>query len=230
MKPIEKAERYTLSRLVVDNLKQYIVDYNIQPGEKLPAERKLSQDMKVSRAILREALRSLESSGILELRHGEGAFISSLSLNPLLEQMSFAAMRSDSNSRELLEIRYMLQASAIDEVLRRCIHLPFEELEQWAVRATEPIADTGEHVAAAQEADVQFHLTIIRTLQNDSLNQLADLFIRQVANANRNPDVRKPTSPIQIHNRLIHALKVPDANAAKAILREHLGILPQAFL
>lgn len=220
MKPIEKAERYTLSKLVVDNLKQYIVDYNIQPGEKLPAERKLSQDMKVSRAILREALRSLESSGILELRHGEGAFISSHSLNPLLEQMAFAANRSASNSQELLHIRYMLEASSIDELLLRKVELPFEELKQLSSQAVSVIRGTVD--VAVVEADVQFHLTLIRALHNDSLSQLAELFIRQAAGA-----VRLALDPVQLsqfYEQFMQALKLADADKAKAILRQHLDL------
>ncbi|TMV47315.1 FadR family transcriptional regulator [Paenibacillus mesophilus] len=214
MKPIEKAERYTLSKLVVQNLKQYMIQNNMSPGEKLPAERELSQIMNVSRAILREALRSLESSGILEIRHGEGAFISANSLSPLLEQMSFAAGLSGSDGRELLEIRYMLEAAAIDEVMRQGGAFPFEELERWGAAAAQS------EQAQASEADVQLHLAVVRSMRNDSLTPLAELFIRQAA---ERVSVRADTIAEQ-HDRYVRTLRSADAESAKLVLREHLGI------
>jgi GntR family transcriptional repressor for pyruvate dehydrogenase complex len=211
MKPIEKAERYTLSKLVVQNLKQYMIQNNMTPGGKLPAERELSQIMNVSRAILREALRSLESSGILEIRHGEGAFISANSLSPLLEQMSFAASISGSDGQELLEIRYMLEAAAIDEVIRQGGAFPFEELERWGAAVAAQSDQT-----QASEADVQLHLAVVRAMRNDSLTPLAELFIRQSA---ARVSVRS-----EEHDRYVRALRNADAESAKRVLREHLGI------
>lgn len=215
MKPIEKAERYTLSKLVVQNLKQFMIQNNMTSGEKLPAERELSQIMNVSRAILREALRSLESSGILEIRHGEGAFISANSLSPLLEQMSFAASLSGSDGMELLEIRYMLEAAAIDEVIRRGGTFPLEELERWGAAAA---AQSDQ--AQASEADVQLHLAVVRSIRNDSLTPLAELFIRQAA---VRVSVRSDTIAEQ-HERYVRTLRSADAESAKLVLREHLGI------
>lgn len=219
MKPIEKAERYTLSKLVVRNLKQYIVEHRLTPGEKLPAERELSQIMNVSRAILREALRSLESAGILEIRHGEGAFICANSMSPLLEQLSFAAQLSGTNGKEMLDIRYLLEAAVIDDLYRQGGILPIEEMERWAAAAAEP----GSTQAQTLEADVQFHLALFRAKSNDVLIQLAELLIRQAIET-----AGGKSSAAQMadeHARYIRAMQKPDAEAAKLVLREHLGML-----
>ncbi|PYI53966.1 FadR/GntR family transcriptional regulator [Paenibacillus flagellatus] len=218
MKPIEKAERYTLSKLVVHNLKQYIVENGILPGQKLPAERELAQIMKVSRAILREALRSLESAGILEIRHGEGAFISANSLSPLLEQLSFAASLSGSNAGELLEIRYLLEAAAVDAALKKGGAFPFDELE----RLIEAAAAPGAPKPQTDEADAAFHLAVVRTLGNGSLAQLAELFIRQAATADGGPAA--PARAAEEHARYVRALREANAEAAKFVLREHLRL------
>jgi GntR family transcriptional repressor for pyruvate dehydrogenase complex len=222
MKPIEKAERYTLSKLVVQNLKQYMIQHNMTPGEKLPAERELSQIMNVSRAILREALRSLESSGILEIRHGEGAFISANSLSPLLEQLSFAASMSGTDGGELLEIRYMLEAAAIDELIRRGGAFPLEELERF--RSAAAAAKPGDLQAQTSEADAQFHLAVVRSLRNDSLTSLAELFIRQAAA--KRQDHSDTARVANDHERYMLALGAADAESAKRVLREHLGFKP----
>lgn len=211
MRPIEKNERYTLSKLVVQNLKQYMIERKLTPGERLPAERELAQIMQVSRAILREALRSLESSGILEIRHGEGAFISANSLSPLLEQLTFSAGLSAGSGGELLQIRYLLEAAAIDEAIRLGKPFPYEALDRWSAAAAKPDG-TSEQRA---EAEAQFHLAIVRTLNNESLAKLAELFIRQAA--------AFPAGPFDAEAgkraRYLHALRETDAVEAKLALR-----------
>lgn len=220
MKPIEKAERYTLSKLVVQNLKQYMIQHNMTPGEKLPAERELAQIMNVSRAILREALRSLESAGILDIRHGEGAFLSANSLNPLIEQMSFAAKMSGGAGKEFLEVRYLLEAAVVDEAIVRGNAFPMRELEHWRAAAADP--DVARDQAA--EADAQLHLAVVRALGNDSLTALAELFIRQAASpASGQPSAERRAAE---HDRYISALGDADAGQAKRVLREHLGAGP----
>ncbi|MBD2861434.1 FadR/GntR family transcriptional regulator [Paenibacillus oceani] len=219
MKPIETAERYTLSKLVVHKLKQYIVEHNIAPGDKLPAERELSQTMKVSRAILREALRSLESAGILEIRHGEGAFISANSLSPLLEQLSFAAQLNRKGGRELLEIRYLLEASAVDAVLEQGRNIPFAELE----RLNEEWASSAGSESRQTEADVNLHLAVVQPLLNSSFTSLAELFIRQAA-ASTGTDRSHAAAIYEQHSRYIRLLREGKALEAKALLREHLGL------
>ncbi|GAA3409151.1 FadR/GntR family transcriptional regulator [Paenibacillus hodogayensis] len=224
MKPIEKAERYTLSKLVVQNLKQYIIEHKLAPGERLPAERELSQIMKVSRAILREALRSLESAGILDIRHGEGAFLSANSLSPLLEQLSFAASLSGGGRQELREIRYLLEAAAIEEGVRRGSAFPIEELERWHAAAAQP-QQADESGSQAAEAEAQFHIAIVGTLGNESLGKLAELFIRQAL----------PHSGVKADERAkqrvryLQALRSSDSTAAKLALRELAGQSPEAI-
>lgn len=60
---------------VADRIYQYIKEENLQPGEKLPGERKLAEEWKVSRSTLREAIRELENEGIVHVEVGKGTFV-----------------------------------------------------------------------------------------------------------------------------------------------------------
>lgn len=214
MKPIEKAERYTLSKLVVQNLKQYMAERKMTLGDKLPAERELAQLMNVSRAILREALRSLESAGILEIRHGEGAFLAANSIAPLLEQLKFSASMSGANGAELLQIRHMLEASAIDEQTAQGGVFPIEEMERLLAEIRSSADD-----AAWAEADASFHLAIVRSLGNESLTALAELFIRQTDSPSA---ASRRSEAEQEHVQYVQALRNRDTEQAKKLLRAHL--------
>ena len=60
---------------VADRIYQYIKEESLQPGEKLPGERKLAEEWKVSRSTLREAIRELENEGIVHVEVGKGTFV-----------------------------------------------------------------------------------------------------------------------------------------------------------
>jgi GntR family transcriptional repressor for pyruvate dehydrogenase complex len=70
----------------VDQIKELIMEGELQPGDKLPSETHLSRELDVSRSSIREALRALESQGIIEVRSGAGAYVT-------LQPFSFSSVR-----------------------------------------------------------------------------------------------------------------------------------------
>ena len=216
MKPIEKSERYTLSQLVVQNLKQLILERGIVPGERLPAERELSQTLGVSRAILREALRSLESFGILEIKHGEGTYVALNFLNPLFEQLSFILQMDNKTVHEIHDVRYLLEAAALAAA-------PAPTPEEW-----DKLHEISDHYARAElepaeraALDAQFHLTLIGSLQNKTLLYLAEPFVKQLNEQNLSEaDIQQSSKE---HELYLNAIREGDMILAKDILRVHLS-------
>lgn len=216
MKPIEKSERYTLSQLVVQNLKQLILERNMAPGEKLPAERELSQILGVSRAILREALRSLESFGILEIKHGEGTYVAANFLNPLFEQLSFVLQMNEKTVQEIHEVRYLLEAAALAAAPSPSPEV-WEELQRLADDYANPELPLAERAAL----DAKFHLTLIGSLQNKTLVYLAEPFVQQVKveTVSESTIVQRSRE----HTLYLDAIRKGDMLLAKNILLEHLS-------
>jgi DNA-binding FadR family transcriptional regulator len=216
MKPIEKAERYTLSKQVVQNLKRYILEQRIAPGGKLPAERELAKIMNVSRAILREALRSLESAGILEIRHGEGAFIADLNLAPLMEQLAFSAQLRGNGIAELAGIRRLLEMGAVDALLADGREIELAKLSEAAEKADEA-EKSGD---APAEAELRFHLAIFEPLGNETMSRFADQLIRLTQPHLQSSSVGR--SRAEGRRRFLDALQRKDAADAKRWLLELL--------
>lgn len=216
MKPIEKSERYTLSQLVVQNIKQLILERNLSPGDKLPAERELAQVVGVSRAILREALRALESFGIVEIKHGEGTYVSAHFLHPLVEQLSFVMqMNNPQATADIRDIRYWLEAAALNA-------LPGAEASGWEAlaQAAERYADPALAADERAEADAQLHLSLIALTGNRTLLQLAEPFVRQTLP--RADDEALPARAEE-HARYIAAARDGDTLLARELLHAHLA-------
>lgn len=206
MKPIDKTERYTLSKMVVESIKQYILNNGLSPGDRLPSERDLCQMMNISRTILREALHALESIGILEIRHGEGSYVSDHFFQPMTENLRFALQMNKDDAADMLEIRYMLEAAAID---------------QWNGDSSNPHFLEAIQLSSKGE-DERFHLRIIGALQNEAYVKMCEPFI---ANFPSGHDAAKTYEQITAeHEAYIAALQSGDRELAKRRLKQHLGM------
>src|SRR5699024_12812352 len=87
---------------VLDVVRNFIKEHNLKAGDKLPSERELAEKLQASRSSIREALRSLELLGLIEVRHGEGTFISTYRPFHTVELLaSFILLESNTN-RELI--------------------------------------------------------------------------------------------------------------------------------
>ena len=82
--PIRVARRY---EGVVEQIREMILKGKFKPGDKLPSERQLCEEFEVGRPSVREALRALEITGLIEIRHGEGAFVKDIDFTHVVLSM-----------------------------------------------------------------------------------------------------------------------------------------------
>jgi DNA-binding FadR family transcriptional regulator len=84
-----RPRRLPLYRQAQEQLKLFIARRELRPGDPLPSEGALAEDLGMSRLVLREATKSLEALGIVEARHGEGVFVSAFSFEPILDNLPY---------------------------------------------------------------------------------------------------------------------------------------------
>ncbi len=148
------------------------------PGEKLPNELELSQELGVSRTTLREAIRSLVTQGVLEVRRGKGTFVSGQVGE--IEDFGFGGLeRVKGQLRDLFELRSIFEPQA---ARLACLRATEEELAD--------ILEKGAAVAACiragqdrVEADGAFHAAIVRATHNEFMVRLLPLIHRAVYTA-----------------------------------------------
>lgn len=148
------------------------------PGEKLPNELELSQEMGVSRATLREAIRELAAQGLLEVRRGLGTFVARGAEE--VEDFGFSALdQVRGQLRDLFELRAVFEPEAAALACRRAGP---EELAG--------ILAQGERVAAAiragedrTQADREFHAAIVRATHNEFMSRLLPIISQAVETA-----------------------------------------------
>jgi GntR family transcriptional repressor for pyruvate dehydrogenase complex len=151
---------------IVDQLLAYVAA--LRPGDRIPPERRLVQQLGVSRSSMREALRVLSSLGLLEVREGRGTFVAQGD-GPLLNQaLMVSALVGGPTARELHEVRAHVEPFAARLAAERSDPGDLAEIEACLERQ----AAAFDSVDRFLEADVAFHLAIAQAAQNRFLVQL----------------------------------------------------------
>ena len=111
-----KIERTDIYRAVLERIQAYIVDQDIQPGERLPSERELADLLAVSRVTVRQALKVLEDIGKVEIVHGSGTYLKAVTHERLMRDLCGDRKLDLNLIRELIPVRAALDCRALQEM------------------------------------------------------------------------------------------------------------------
>jgi GntR family transcriptional repressor for pyruvate dehydrogenase complex len=100
-----------VSELIVRQIKRAILNGRMKPGEKLPPERELVQTFQASRISVREALKSLETAGLLMIKPGSGIFVAEANFKPLSDSLSSILRIQKASINDLTEARIIMEPS-----------------------------------------------------------------------------------------------------------------------
>lgn len=222
-------QRVTIPEAVADSLLNRIANGEFQPGARLPPQRQLAAEMGIGMSSLREGLRSLAAAGILEVRPGKGTFVTDDLSAVAARQLGLGFKLEGRISRELLEVRRVLEMDAVAFAAERATGQEIDEIENLLAGMQEAVRHR--NWPELERIDPHFHLAIVDASHNGILSGLVrslyDLFQQMVmdtpfsresfalhldlyqALVDRNPDMaRAAMSGILEHTR--HSLQLAD--------------------
>ncbi|MCI2106426.1 MAG: FadR family transcriptional regulator [Intestinimonas sp.] len=172
-------EKESLSQQTAQRLyTMIVVEKRIGPGEKLPNEMVLSQQLGVSRTTLREAIRALTTQGILMVRRGRGTFVSDQVGN--INDFGFSGLdRMRGQLRDLFELRMIFEPSAARLACRRATESELSEILACGAEVERRIRAGRDRT----EADREFHAAIVRATHNEFMVRLLPIINQAVASA-----------------------------------------------
>lgn len=213
-------KRQPLSRQVLRTLRDYIEDHNLGPGDRLPTERELSEDLGVSRNTVRESLGVLEAIGIIKRGPKTGAILQEADLNLLGEVTQFL-LRSRGDLEDLFEARRTLEISLIPLIVANATDDDFAKME----KAVEEMRRDQARGGLGTDGDIAFHHALLHAAGNSLLMQFGAL-IQEFLRAPRTRmllDPEKAQSSIEDHLAILDALRVHDVPRAQAEMERHLS-------
>lgn len=219
LKPIKRPR---LSQSAVNQIRDYIRNESLKPGTKLPSERKLMEDLQISRNSIREALRILEAMGIVDVKPGKGSFVSSDAIKkaPFPEEL-WEAVGSESINN-IFEARLLFEPGAAQKVAEIATERQIRAIEDLVFEMKEKL-DLGD-IPGAIIADAEMHKLIVKTTGNSTLVLFMDVINRALFQE-WEESLEMPgrmASTLDEHKKIVEKLKERDGDGAETAMREHL--------
>jgi DNA-binding FadR family transcriptional regulator len=206
----------------IDKIRERIVNGSWGPGDRLPKESELAADLGLSRNSLREAVRALSQLRVLEVRQGDGTYVSSLEPDLLLESTGFVShLLLGDTAVELYEVRRILEAAAASLAAGRIDAGEKDDLARILQRMRQT-----QTVEELVEADVAFHAVIAKAAGNAVLaSLLASLSTRTMRvrlwHGRAADDALDETR--EEHRRIYEAIVAGDPELARAAATAHIA-------
>jgi GntR family transcriptional regulator, transcriptional repressor for pyruvate dehydrogenase complex len=155
----------------ITKLRSMIQAGELRPGTRLPPEHQLAAQMGLSRSGVREAVKVLEAARVLDVRRGDGTYVTSLAPTLLLEGVGFAVeLLQGDTLLEVMEVRRLLEPAATGVAALRISDDQLEHLAAILAQMHDAAADAEK----LMRADVEFHRVVIASTGNETLTSLLD--------------------------------------------------------
>lgn len=219
LRPIHVQHAEPASNEVARALLDYILSGQVGPGEKLPSERQLSEQMGVGRSVIREGLKSLGLLGLVEFRHGGGTYFRGATSELLPRVIEWGLMLGERHTVDLVEARQSIEKVTTGLAAQRRNESNLIEIER-ALEAMRTATTTEEFVSA----DVGFHLAIADASGNTvlanmlkSIQSLLRVWISRVMDAESSFE-----GSFREHVPVFEAIRSQDQSAATAAMESHM--------
>lgn len=210
-----------LTDLAIEKIKEMIQSGELAPGDRLPPEQELSRRLGLSRSSLREAVKALEAIQILDVRRGDGTFVTSLEPELLLGTVSFILDFHRSNAvLEVFEVRRLLESEA---AALSALRATPEDIA--AISTTFNLAKAGD-IDSLIEHDKEFHASIAASSGNGYLAGLISSVSDQTVRARYWRGVVEESASARTlaeHRSILTAIQDRNPDLARALTLTHIA-------
>lgn len=200
-----------------------LLDKTLQKGDKVESERVLAEKLGVGRSAVREALKVLDILGMIDIRPGQGTFISNDEADFFIIPLSWSLFLNGNQVESILEIRNILEKKAAELTAQSITEEHLQRLED--VYHALHTAYVGRNQKEFLDADIQFHICLAEYSGNQAIYSM----IRVISNLMKHVSGTGMADEIQLkaiyeeHQLIYSAVLAHDAEAAGTYMEEHLS-------
>lgn len=206
--------------VITQRLLGYLLSGDLEPGSKIPSERQLAEGLGVGRSAVREAIKSLSLLGLLDVRQGDGTYLSRSGSDLLPRVIEWGLLLDQSQLTDLAEARTEIEVDVAGLAAKRATE---EQVD--ALRAKfDAMREAGEDLDAYVEADISFHLAVARASSNSilfnlvtNLRSLLSVWAHQVLE-----HAGETGTSLAMHEPILDAIVNRDVDAAQTAMRAHM--------
>jgi len=223
---LTKTENISVQNTIIAQIGKLINFKNLEPGEKLPSERMLSEKFNVSRGNVREAIQKLEFYGILKSIPQSGTFVANIGVTAMNGMIKDILELETPDFKDLVETRILLELKTARLAAIRRTDEDLKKMED-ALKAYAIKVNNGED--AVQE-DLLFHLAIAKACGNSTMNTFMLIITPEIISNFEKYHVCDDNLAyigIDEHQAIFDAIKNQKPQLAKQKMKEHFKILYQ---
>lgn len=226
-KPVTTARTF---EVISEQIREQIEARRLRPGDKLPSERELSLQFGVSRNTVREALRNLESAGLIGLQKGAhgGAFVREGSFDGVTQSIRDMLALGRISLDNLTEARQEIMKVVLRMAAQRATEDDFKKLDENLVLSRQAI-ENREH-EQQMKLTAAFYSLLAKSTQNMVLMLLTEPLAEVVRRFVRAADIRATISVVESREQVVQCLRNHDADGAITIMNDHLSKVHEAIL
>ena len=206
---------------LADQLKERIVNNELKAGAQLPNERDLALQFQVSRTVVREAMKTLDKEGLIQIKPGRGTFVVYGSQQAVQNSLSTMLRFDTSNNWEdLIEIRELLEPAISALAAQRASPADIEAMQEAVDAMDGALQDVEGYIAS----DNQFHFQISKATKNALLGHLIEPIVGLLSE-HRKRVFDSPNAPLhgqEHHKKILAAIRRQDVEGARQATLEHL--------
>jgi GntR family transcriptional repressor for pyruvate dehydrogenase complex len=221
-------QRTPLYKQVLDRIQGLVEAGAIVPGDQLPPERELAEQLGVSRTSLRQALTALEALGMIEIRHGAGAYLVATEPERVVQSLAITLAEQNKRLPEAMEARMALERFIAGLAASRRTEADLKRARRALEGMEREVAEGG----IGTEGDAEFHQALWASAHNRLLQQLVMDLQAPIARIREESlsQAGRPQRSLAAHWRILEAVEQGDAAAAVAAMDAHLWEVADTLL
>lgn len=220
LKPIKPR---SISEEIIGQIKGSILNGSLKPGDKIPSEREMANELKVSRQCVREAINSLKTIDLLEVRKRSGIYVKSMTSG--LIEGPFHIIKNDVEKvYELMDIRKVLDSYSTFYAAKNATEEDIARIHSILLKLEETTKDLKKY---DYDSEFQFHLLIAQASHNTMLLHIINTIYDNIIEAIKKTidtmflDINNRKRMFQHHKAIFEAIKAGDAKKAAQRLVQH---------
>lgn len=209
---------------VTDSLLSMLRNGEFKPGDKLDSVEQMAKNFNVGRSAIREALSGLRALGVVEMRQGEGTYITQFDASKFSMPVEAALLMKREDIKELSEVRKILEVGAAGSAAVNYLTQDLQAVEN----ALEMMEEAECHGELGEKADLEFHLAIANATHNRMLinlmSSVSDLMVESMRETRYLLlySENRMTSLLEEHQLIYRAIKERNPEKAQSYMLNHL--------
>lgn len=210
----------TVVQKIIDEIKNSLIKEELLPGDKLPSEEQLCEKFSVSRISVREAIKMLSALGVVNIKRGNGTYITK-GVNPsIFNSLVFQLILQEKSSKELAELRTMLEIGVIEVVMDKRTPEDIRRIEESVQNFEKEHSRETPDIERLINCDLDFHLKVTESTHNSSIIGIAEaIFQLYVASFSKILYKRSSVEEsIKIHKTILEGIKNRDIKKTRDVI------------